>query len=128
LVFFLTEEYRMQLRKFLLAAATIAAISPIVCYASPEKTALNACANALASSVATAGSDAPGYQLKYQHSQADPLVDYYGRQYTFYLQARDAKTGMPLGRVTCSADRHGTVIAWTPVPLGAPEPALAARF
>jgi hypothetical protein len=125
---FFTEEYRMQHRKFLLAAATIAAISPVVSYASsPEKTALNACANALASSVATSGSDAPGYQLKYRHSQSGPM-DYYGHQYTFYLQARDARTGMPLGRVTCSADKHGTVVAWTPVPLGAPGPALAARF
>jgi hypothetical protein len=117
----------MQIRQFLLAGATIAAISPAVSTASPENDALNACANALASSVATAGSNPPTYKMKYRHSQSGPLMDYYGRQYTFFLQARDARTGLSLGRVTCSANMRGTIVAWNTSPPEASGPALAAR-
>jgi hypothetical protein len=117
----------MQIRLFLLAGAAIAAISPAVSNASPENDALNACANALASSVAKAGANTPTYKLKYRHSQSGPVSDYYGRQYTFFLQARDAKTGQSLGRVTCSANMRGTVVAWNPTPAEALGPALAAR-
>ena len=118
----------MALRKFLLAAATIAATAPAVSNASAENDALNACANAFSSRVATDGSNAPVYKLRYVHSQSDAVTDYYGRrQYTFYLQARDAKTGMPLGRASCSADLHGTVVAFTLNPPEASAPVLAAR-
>jgi hypothetical protein len=112
----------MQFKMFVLAGAAIAAISPAVSSASPERTALNACANALASNVAAAGG-ATNYQLKYQHSSSGPL-DYYSHQYTFYLQARDAN-GMPLGRATCSANSRGSITAFTPVPLGSSTLALA---
>jgi hypothetical protein len=117
----------MQIRMFLLACATIAAISPAVSNASPETAAVNACANALASSVATAG-DTRLYQVKYRHSSSGPLGDYYGREYTFDLQARDAKNGLLLGRATCSATRRGSITAFTPVsPLEPSTLALAAR-
>ena len=115
----------MQIRMFLLTGAAIAAISPAVCNASPEKVALNACANALASNVATAGG-ATAYQLKYQPSASGPLEEYYGRGYTFYLEARSAKNGTPLARATCSANRRGAITAFTPVPLTPSTPALAA--
>jgi hypothetical protein len=114
----------MQIRMFLLAGAAIAAISPAVSSASPERVALNACASALASNVATAGG-ASTYQLKYQRSSSGPLEDYYSHQYTFYLQARDATTGMPLARATCSTNRRGSITAFTPVPLGTSTLALA---
>jgi len=113
----------MQIRMFLLTGAAIAAITPLVSHASPERVALNACANALASHVATAGG-AASYRLKYQHSASGPLEDYYGRnQYTFYLEAR-AKSGAPLARATCSANWRGSITAFTPVPL-TPSLALA---
>ena len=115
----------MQIRMFLLAGATIAAFSPAVSSAaSPEREALNACANALASHVATAGR-ASTYQLKYQHSSSGPLGDYYGHQYTFYLQAHDATNGMPLGRATCTANRRGAITAFTPAPVEPSTLALA---
>jgi Tfp pilus assembly protein PilW len=117
----------MQLRKLLLAAATIAAVAPAVSNASAENDALTACANAFSSRVATDGSNAPVFKLRYRHSQSDPVTDYYGRQYTFYLRAQDAKTGMALGRASCSADLHGTVVALTLNPPEASAPVLAAR-
>jgi hypothetical protein len=117
----------MHLRKLLLAAATVAAIAPAVSNASAENDALNACANALSSRIATDGSNAPAYKLRFHHSQSDPATDYYGHQYTFYLQARDAKTGKPLGRASCSTDLHGTVVALTLNPPDASMPVLAAR-
>jgi hypothetical protein len=114
----------MQIRMFLLTGAAIAAISPAVSNASPERVALNACANALASNVATAG--ATTYQVKYQHSASGPLEDYYSHTYTFYLEARNGKSGAPLARATCSATRNGAITAFTPVPLTQTTPALAA--
>ena len=116
----------MTLRKLLLAAASIAAIAPAISYASDETTALNACAQAFATSFATA-SGAPAFKLKYHSESAGALADYYrGREYTFYLQARDPKTGSTLGRATCSADTNGTVIALTATP--ETSPALAAQL
>jgi hypothetical protein len=115
----------MQIRMFLLTGAAIAAISPAAANASPERVALNACANALASNVAAAGG-ATTYQVKYQHSASGPLEDYYSHQYTFYLEARNGKSGAPLARATCSATRNGSITAFTPVPLTQPALALAA--
>ena len=116
----------MIIRKLLPAAALIAAICPAVSHASPEKSALNACAQAFATSLAP-GSGAPAFKLKY-HSEAAGLADYYGgRAFTFYLQARDAKTGLTLARATCSADRRGALIALTATPPEA-SPSLAAQL
>jgi hypothetical protein len=118
----------MTIRKLLLAAASIAAICPAVSQAFPENTALNACAQAFATTLAS-GSAAPAIKLKYHHSEsAGPLADYYSsREFTFYLQARDPKTGLTLARATCSADTRGNVLGLTATP---PEtlPSLAAQF
>jgi hypothetical protein len=66
--------------------------------------------------------------LKYHGEPAGALGDYYrGREYTFYLQARDPKTGATLARATCSADTSGTVVALTATPAQTP-PALAAQL
>jgi hypothetical protein len=126
--YFLTRNTTMKLRMFLMAAATIAAISPAVSNASPEDTAVNACARALASRVATPGSNTPTYRLKYQRGNIDEPRRWYTKQYVFFLQARDAKTGLPLAGATCSTDLRGVVVALTPAPLDASAPALAARF
>jgi hypothetical protein len=99
----------MPIRKLLLTAASIAAICPAVSQASPENTALNACAQAFATSLAS-GSVAPTFKLKYHSETTGTLADYYGsRDFTFYLQARDPKTGLTLARATCSADARGAV-------------------
>jgi hypothetical protein len=117
----------MTLRKLLLAAASIAAIAPAISQASDETTALNACAQAFATSFAT-GSGAPAFKLKYHSEPTSALAFYYrGSEYTFYLQARDPKTGSTLGRATCSADTNGTVIALTATPRET-SPSLAAQL
>jgi hypothetical protein len=117
----------MTIRKLLLTAAFIGVISPIVSLASTENAALNACAQAFATSLAP-GSAAPAFTLKYHSGSAGPLADYYNSQkFTFYLQARDPKTGLTLARATCSADTRGAVIALTATPLET-SPSLAAQL
>jgi hypothetical protein len=117
----------MTIRKLLLTAASIAAICPAVSHASPENTALNACAQAFATSL-TPGSGTPAFKLKYHSESAGAWADFYGsHDFTFYLQAHDPKTGLTLASATCSADTRGAVIALTATP---PEtsPSLAAQL
>jgi hypothetical protein len=116
----------MTIRKLLLAAASVAAISPAVSHATPENTALKACAQAFASSLAS-GSAVPAYKLKYLNSSVGALADYYGsREYTFDLQARSSQTGLTLARATCFADARGAVVLKaTPREV---SPALAAQL
>ena len=117
----------MIIRKLLPAAALIAAISPAVSHASTETTALNACAQAFATSLAP-GAAAPAFKLQYLRESAGPLADYYSsHSFTFYLQARDPKTGLTLARATCSASARGALIALTATPLET-SPSLAARL
>jgi hypothetical protein len=117
----------MIIRTLLLTAASIAAICPAVSHASPENTALNACAQAFATSLAS-GSAAPTFKLKYHKESAGTFADYYGsRKFTFDLQARDPKTGLTLARATCSVDTSGAVIALTATPLES-SPSLAAQL
>jgi hypothetical protein len=119
----------MHIRKLALAAAVIAAIAPSLSNASPENAALNACARAFASSIASPGSAAPAFKVQYQGTRnAGVLADYYSPQYTFYLQAHDAKTGIALARATCSTDSHGTIMALTSTPLPLSGAALAAQL
>jgi hypothetical protein len=115
----------MDIRKLTLAAAAIAA-TPSISQAYPESAALNACARAFASSIAAPGSAAPSYKLDYRGAQAQSaLANYYGREYTFNLQAHDPKTGVTLASATCSANMRGTILALTPE-LGSSSPTLAA--
>jgi hypothetical protein len=118
----------MNSRMFLSVLAVIAAISPSTSKASSENAALNACASAFASSIAAPGSAAPAYKLKYPGDHGEsPLASYYGIRYTFYLQAQNARTGLPLARASCSVDASGT-IALTSMPMDESGPALAAQF
>jgi hypothetical protein len=119
----------MKFRNLFFAAASIAALSPSLSQASTENAALGACARAFAVSMAAPGSGAPSFKLKYRSSQAgSSIVDYYSsHEYTFYLQARDPKTGAALRRATCTADARGTRVALTATPLDEPQPTLAAR-
>lgn len=105
----------MYIRDIVLSIATIAVISPsITTAASPQNVALNACASALAAKVAVPGAAAPSYKVDFHGSQSESAIqEYYGREYTFYLRAHDAKTGLTVARATCSVDSHGSVIALT---------------
>jgi hypothetical protein len=117
----------MDIRKLTLAAAASSAICPSISHAYPESAALNACARAFASSIAAPGSAAPSYKLDYRGAQAQSaLAHYYGREYTFNLQAHDPKTGVALASATCSANMRGTIVALTPEPLGSSGAMLAA--
>jgi hypothetical protein len=119
----------MNFRALLLSAASSAAIFPAVSHATSENAALGACARAFAASMATPGSGAPAFKLKYRSNAAGSSIsDYYsGHEYTFYLQAHDLKTGATLARATCTADTHGAQIALIATPLTGTEATLAAR-
>jgi hypothetical protein len=119
----------MYFRTLILSAASIAAFVPAVSHASPENAALDACVRAFAASMATPGSNAPTFKLKYQSSQpGSAIAEYYSaREYIFNLQAREPKTGATLARATCTTDTRGTQIALTATPLDGSEATLAAR-
>jgi len=105
----------MNIRKLSLAVITIAAFSPVLASASPEATALHACAKAFATSI-SGGSSAPAFKLNYdQKLGVDTIAGYYVRNYSFTMQARDPKTGATLASATCSADNRGSVLELTPV-------------
>lgn len=119
----------MKIRTLFFAAASIAALAPSLSQASTENAALGACTRAFAASMASPGSGAPSFKLKYRNTQAgSSIVDYYSsREYTFYLQARDPKSGATLARATCTADTRGSQVALTATPLDGSEATLAAR-
>lgn len=119
----------MNLRKIGLAVATIAAFAPAISNASPERSAMKACARAFAASLASPGSAAPAFKVSYQGDLfSGSMLEFYSREYTFELHANDQKTGLPIARASCSADRSGTVTALSSIPLDAVSPTLAARL
>ena|SRR5579859_6200407 len=112
-----------------LVLASIAALTPVVSNASPEKVALNACARAFAASLAAPGAAAPAFKVAYRFNEfGGSMLEYYNREYTFDLNANDLKTGLPIARASCSTNSHGAVVALSPVPLDAAHPAVAARL
>jgi hypothetical protein len=119
----------MQSRNILLAAAILAAISPSFANASAQKAGLNACAQAFAASMAAPGAAAPTFKLNYYGTeQAGPLAYYSDHTYTFYLQAKNLKTGLALATATCSVDTKGTIVALKTLPTESSSATLAARF
>jgi hypothetical protein len=116
----------MNIRKIVLAVATIAALSPAISNASPERESLKACANAFATSIATPGAATPGYKLAYHGDVSSPLMEY-PSDYTFMLEAHDAK-GSAIARARCSTNARGEVTAISAVPLNSKPSALAASF
>ena len=112
-----------------LALAAVAALTPVISNASPEKAALNACARAFASSLAAPGAATPAFKLAYHSNEfAGSMLEFYTREYTFDLNANDLKTGLPIARASCSTDAHGAVVALSSIPLDAAHPAVAARL
>jgi hypothetical protein len=109
----------MILRKIALAVVTIAALSPTVSNASPERISAKACASAFASSIAAPGASAPAYKLAFRGTTGSALADFYPSDYTFNLEARDPKTGQPFARAVCSTDHRGVVTTISAVPLNA---------
>jgi hypothetical protein len=119
----------MKVRKVALAIVTIAVLAPAISNASPEKAALNACAHAFASSLASPGSGAPAFKVDYRGTlAAGSTLEFYTREYTFELHANDEKTGLLIARANCSTDAHGAVVAFSAIPTRSVSPSLAARF
>jgi hypothetical protein len=109
----------MILRKIALAVVTIATLSPTISNASPERTSAKACASAFASSIAAPGAGVPAYKLAFRGTTGSALADFYPSDFTFTLEARDPKTGLPFARAVCSTDHRGTVTTISAVPLNA---------
>ena len=118
----------MILHKVALAALTVATLSPSVSNASPERMSAKACASAFAASIAAPGTSAPGYRLAFRGAIGSALADFYPSDFSFTLEARDPKTGLPIARAVCSTDRRGTVTAISAVPLNSEPGKLASQY
>jgi len=119
----------MNFRKISLAAATTAALVPALANAASEKSAVEACARAFASRlVGTADVAAPTYKVDYRGIQyVESVADMYSRGYIFHLIAKSRKTGLPIAQASCETDKHGVVVALSPLPQDSAPLALAAR-
>jgi len=117
----------MKFRTIALAVASIAALSPAISNASPEKASAKACANAFAASLAAPGSSVP-YKFAYRGGTTTTLADFYPSEFTFTLEAHDPKSGAAIARAVCSTDFRGAVTTIAAVPLNATPATLAASF
>lgn len=119
----------MKYREISITAAACAVLVPALCQAGPEGDALNACAQAFASSLARPGAPVVAYKVNHRSNQSSgSMLDLYSRTYTFDLHANDSKTGAAIARASCSTDIHGAVLTLSPVRLDAEHPALAGRL
>jgi hypothetical protein len=101
-----------------LFVAALAALAPALSMASPERDALNACARAFASSLASPGSTAPSFKVAYRANlYTGSMLEFYSREFTFDLNAKDPKTGLAIARASCSTDSSGAVIALSSLPV-----------
>jgi hypothetical protein len=113
--------------RFALLTAAAAALFPAISNATPERTALNACARAFASSLAPAGAAPPAFKVIYGALDGPSTVQFFARNYTFELHARNPKTGLAIARASCSTDARGGVISLSSIPLDEARPALRAQ-
>jgi hypothetical protein len=107
-------------RKIVLAAATVAALSPAISNASSEKASAKACAKAFAASLVAPGAE-PAYKFEFREATGTSLTDFYHTEYTFSLEVHDPKTGVAVARANCSTDSRGAITAISAVPLQAPQ-------
>ena len=107
----------MHIRTLLIAAATLAALTPAVSNAGPESAALKTCTAAFASSLKTAkGADSPAVKLNYHSGAPSSEI------------ANDPKTGLPMARATCSATTAGTLLSLSAIPIDAAGTVLEAKL
>jgi hypothetical protein len=95
--------------------SAIAVLAPALANASSEKQALDACAQAFASSLASPGAASPAFKVVL-HDRVDAstsVSQFFAREYTFYLRADDPKTGALIARASCSTDTRGAVVELT---------------
>ena len=106
----------MKFRHIVLAIAGVAALSPAISNASPEKASMKACADAFATRFSSPDGTAPDYKLAYRRGELMTSSLAYARDYAFMLEAHD-KSGMPIARARCLADSRGVVTSISAVPL-----------
>jgi hypothetical protein len=116
----------MLLRNVVLASA-IAALLPAISNASSEQTSLQACARAFATSLAGTGAQAPAFKVDYQSQVHTAWSNNFPTEYTFTMEAHDAKSGAAVGRARCSASSRGVVKDMATLPLTGKDATLAAR-
>jgi hypothetical protein len=118
----------MNFLRFTLAVVTAAGLSPLISQASPEAASVITCARALAASMAVAGAAPPSYKLRYHVSQfLGSIANYFPANDTFELEGHDPKTGVVIARARCSTNTHGTIVAFSKVPLGDEDAILSAQ-
>lgn len=105
----------------------IAALAPVISFASSERNSVKACASAFAASIPSAAGTAPAYKLNYSGDAATTMSAFYQSDYSFALEARNPKTGAPIARAICSTDRHGSVTGISAVPLDAKGDAMMSQ-
>ena len=118
----------MIIRKLTIAVATIAALSPALSNASPERTSAKACASAFATSLASPGAGAPAYKLAYRGGFQSAMASFYATDYSFVMEVHDPKTGAAVARATCTTNSHGTVTAMASLPLDSKPAGLATVY
>jgi hypothetical protein len=117
----------MRFRLLFTTALSLALLSPAISQAAPESDALSACTRAFETSLPSDPASPPVFKLKYSAGQPSTTWSgFFAREYTFFLQARDPKTGTARASATCRATSGGNLIALTATLPGAP--ALAAKF
>ena len=117
----------MRFRLLFPSALSLAALSPAISQAAPESDALSACTRAFESSLASEAANPPVFKLKYTAGQPSTAwSSFFTREYTFFLQARDPKSGLARASATCRATSAGNLIALQATQPDAP--ALAAKF
>jgi len=115
-------------RKIFIAAACVAAFSPVLVNASPEKASAQACASAFASSMATHGAESQPYKFAYRGGSSTSVVNFYPSDFTFTMLARDPKTGATIARAQCTANSRGSVTGLAALPLETKSATLASAF
>ena len=117
----------MRFRLLFPAVLSVAAFSPAISQAAPESDALSACTRAFESSLSADASTAPVFKVKYSAGQpASAWSNFFTREYTFFLQARDPKSGTMRASATCRATAGGNLITLQATPANAAT--LAAKF
>jgi hypothetical protein len=110
----------MNTRSLSLALLSLAALSPTISSASPEKDSVNACARAFAARLTGDAARAPTFKIDYPDHVNAPsasIADYFRIGYSFELQARDPNTGAVMERARCSTNLRGAVTALRLMPL-----------
>jgi hypothetical protein len=115
-------------RKIRLIVISAAALSPMICAASPETASFDACLSAFEKSMAAPGAAIPAYKVLYRTNRFEsPLEQFFASKYIYDLEARDPNAGASLVRARCSTNGRGTVVSLAPLSLSNHAASLASQ-